>query len=66
MVMSLGPSHEIASAIASRMYLANEAEVGKQVKCTIDSNQSDARVFLAYLVANSCGCQVVVAGSDYI
>jgi len=59
-------SHQIASAVASRMHLTDKSEVGKHIERAVYSDQPDTGVLFMNLLVYGSGGKMVMAERDCI
>jgi hypothetical protein len=59
MVMLLG-THSITATASSGMYLADEAEFGKDFEGAINSHQSGTGTYITYFFIDIIGSQVII------
>ena len=60
-----GPPHQVTSADAPDVHLTNKSKLGEYLQSTIDSHQSNIRVFLAHLLIDSGRGKVFTAEGNY-
>lgn len=66
MVVLRWPPEQVASAVASSMYLADKPKLSEYIESAIDSHQADAGVLLMHPFKYLGRCKVVVAIGDHI